>query len=121
MCSDELVVKIVDTEETSLVLYLREQPKPVKHLAWDPSGQYIALSCTDGLVYIYLLLEKQPELVRTIDGLIRTVETDEEISTQIAWHPDGRAFAAATATRDIQVMSRGDWENQRVFFKWAYG
>jgi chromosome transmission fidelity protein 4 len=96
-------------------MYLREQLKPVKHLSFDPSSKYITLSCTDGLVYVYSLMSHEPELVRKVDGLIRTVETDDEISSRIAWHPDGRAFAAPTATRDIQVMSRGDWENQRAF------
>jgi chromosome transmission fidelity protein 4 len=94
---------------------LREQPKPVKHLSFDPSGEHIALSCTDGLVYVYSLISDEPELVQKIDGLIRIVETEDEVSSKVVWHPDGRAFAAPTATRDIQVMSRGDWENQRVF------
>jgi chromosome transmission fidelity protein 4 len=113
--SDELVVKIIRTNDTSSVMFLREQPKPVKHLSFDPSGKHIALSCTDGLVYVYSLLNDEPELVRKIDGLIRTVETEDEVSSKVVWHPDGRAFAAPTATRDIQVMSRGDWENQRTF------
>lgn len=113
--SDELVVKIIRTNDTSSVMFLREQPKPVKHLSFDPSGKHIALSCTDGLVYVYSLISDEPELVRKIDGLIRTVETEDEVSSKVVWHPDGRAFAAPTATRDIQVMSRGDWENQRTF------
>jgi chromosome transmission fidelity protein 4 len=115
VASDELTVKIVRTNDTSTVLYLREQPKPVKHLSFDPTGSYIALSCTDGLIYIYSLLEDEPELVKKIDGLIRSVETESEISSKVAWHPDSRAFAAPNATRDIQVMSRRDWENQRKF------
>lgn len=96
-------------------MYLREQLKPVKHLSFDPSSKYIALSCTDGLVYFYSLEGDEPELVHKVDGLVRTVETDDDISSRVAWHPDGRAFAAPTATRDIQVMSRGDWEKQRAF------
>ncbi len=115
VASDELVVKIVRTNDTSSVMSLREQPKPVKHLSFDPSGEHIALSCTDGLVYVYSLISDEPELVQKIDGLIRIVETEDEVSSKVVWHPDGRAFAAPTATRDIQVMSRGDWENQRVF------
>ncbi|KAK2624265.1 hypothetical protein QTJ16_006215 [Diplocarpon rosae] len=113
--SDELVVKVVKTDETSSVMSLREQPKPVKHLSFDPSGKYIALSCTDGIIYIYSLIDDTPDLVRKIDGLIRIAETDDEVSTKVVWHPDGRSFAAPTATRDIQVMSLGDWENQRSF------
>ncbi|KAL2066228.1 hypothetical protein VTL71DRAFT_2299 [Oculimacula yallundae] len=113
--SDELVVKVVKITEMGSVMSLREQPKPVKHLSFDPSGKYIALSCTDGIVYIYSLLDDTPDLVRKIDGLIRLAETEDEICTKVVWHPDGRAFASPTATRDIQVMSRGDWENQRSF------
>ncbi|PVH77861.1 chromosome segregation protein-like protein [Cadophora sp. DSE1049] len=113
--SDELVVKIIKINDTGSVMSLREQPKPVKHLTFDPSGKYIALSCTDGIVYVYSLMDDFPELVRKIDGLIRLAETDDEVSTKIVWHPDGRAFAAPMATRDIRVMSRGDWENQRSF------
>ena len=115
VASDELVVKVVRTNDTSSVMYLREQLKPVKHLSFDSSSKYIALSCTDGLVYFYSLTADEPELVHKVDGLIRTVETDDEVSSKVTWHPDGRAFAAPTATKDIQVMSIGDWENQRVF------
>lgn len=113
--SDELIVKIIKTDETSSVMTLREQPKPVKHLSFDPTGKYITLSCTDGIVYVYSLGDDTPELIRKVDGLIRIVETEDEVSTKVVWHPDGRTFAAPTATRDIQVMSRGDWENQRAF------
>ncbi|TAQ83798.1 hypothetical protein B7494_g7880 [Chlorociboria aeruginascens] len=113
--SDELTVKIVKTNDVSSMMYIRDLTKPVKHLSFDPSGKYISLSCTDGIVYFYSLMNNEPELVRKIDDLIRTLETASEISSKIAWHPDGRAFAAPTATRDIQVISRGDWEKQRVF------
>jgi len=115
VASDELTVKIVKTTDTSVVLYLRDQPKPVKHLSFDPSGQYIALSCTDGLIYVYSLGDEEPELVRKVDGVIRSLDTESEVSSRVAWHPDGRAFAAPTVTRDIQVMSIGDWERQRSF------
>jgi len=79
--SDELAVKIIRTDDTSTILSLREQPKPVKHLSFDPSGKHIALSCTDGLVYVYSLIIDEPELVRKIDGLIWTLETEDEFSS----------------------------------------
>jgi chromosome transmission fidelity protein 4 len=115
VASDELVVKVVKTSDPSSLMYLREQLKPVKHISFDPTSKFLALSCTDGLVYVYSLEDDEPELIRKVDGLIRVVETDDEISAKVAWHPDGRAFAAPTATRDIQVMSRNDWEMQRLF------
>ncbi len=111
----ELTVKVVNTQDMTRVLYLRDQPKPVKHLSFHPSGSYLALSCTDGIIYVYSLSTEEPELVRKIDGLIRTLETDAEASSRVVWHPDGRALAAPTATRDILVVSRSDGERQRAF------
>ncbi|KZF20612.1 WD40 repeat-like protein [Xylona heveae TC161] len=115
VASDELVVKVVNTQDMTRVLYLREQSKPVKHLSFDPSGTYIALSCSDGVIFVYSLSTEEPALVKKVDGLIRNLETDAEASSRVAWHPDGRAFAAPTPTKDIQVMSNSDWERQRAF------
>lgn len=111
----ELTVKIVNTADTDRIQFLRDQPKPTKHLSFHPSGSYLAASCTDGIVYVYSLSTEQPELVRKVDGLIRSLETDAEISSKAIWYPDGRAFAAPTATRDIVVVSRSDGERQRSF------
>lgn len=111
----ELTVKVVNTQDMSRVLHLRNQSKPVKHLSYDPSGTYLALSCTDGVIYIYSLSTEEPQLIRKVDGVIRVLETDVEASSKAVWHPDGRAFAAPTATRDIVVLSRTDEGRQRSF------
>ena len=111
----ELTVKIVNTADTYKVLYIRDLPKPAKHLAFDLSGSSIAVSCTDGIAYIYSLSTEEPALVRKVDGLIRSLDVESESSSRVIWHPDGRAFAAPTATRDVQVVSSGDGERQRVF------
>jgi chromosome transmission fidelity protein 4 len=115
VASDELTVKIVKVADTNTCVYLRDQAKPVKHLSYHPSGKYIALSCTDGIIYIYKLSGDEPELVAKIDAVIRNVETDSEISSKIAWHPNGTAFVAPTATRDIQIVSTSDWKSQGSF------
>lgn len=99
VASDELDVKVVNTTNMEKVMYLREQARPVKHVSFDVSGTLLAVSCTDGMVYMYSLSSEQPQLVKRIDGLIKTLETDAEASAKIAWHPDGRAFAAPTSTR----------------------
>ena len=106
---------MVNTTDTSQVLYLREQPKSPKHVTFHPDGTWITVSCTNGKIYIYNIASSEPELVKTVDGIIRGLEADSETSSRAIWHPDGRAFAAATATRDIQVVSRDDAERQRMF------
>lgn len=112
VASDEIVVKIIRVNDISSVISLRSHPKPVKHLSFDPSGKYIALSCTDGLLYIYSFIDKISDLIKKIDGIIRTVDIDDEICAKVVWHPGGRAFAAPNFTRDIQIISVGDWQNQ---------
>ncbi|KAK5737920.1 DNA polymerase alpha accessory factor Mcl1 [Elasticomyces elasticus] len=115
VASDELEVKIVNTRDMTRIMHLREQSRPVKHVAFDISGSMIAVSCTDGIVYMYSLSSEQPQLVKRVDGLIKTLETDAEASAKIAWHPDGRAFAAPTSTKDIQCVARSDWQRQKAF------
>jgi len=109
--SSELVVKVVNTTDMTRVLYLRDQPKPVKHVSFDCSGTHLAVSCTDGILYMYSLSSEEPQLVKKVDGLIRTLEAEDQGSSKIAWHPDGRAFAAATATRglfwEVSPIGRG--------------
>lgn len=115
VASDELTVKLVRTDDNSEVRHLKEHGRPTKHLAFDTKGTSVTLACTDGVLYVYSLTADQPELMRKIDGVIGALDTESEASSMVAWHPDGRAFAVPTPTRDIQVVSSHDWEKQRVF------
>lgn len=107
-------MKIVNLDDMTKVKYLREQAKGTKHVTFDPSGRYISVSCTDGLVYIYTLLSEEPELVRKLDGVIQRLEAEDEATSRVVWHPDGTAFASAEATRDISIFSTGEWKKEKV-------
>ncbi|KAK1145451.1 DNA polymerase alpha accessory factor Mcl1 [Aspergillus melleus] len=115
VASDELTVKIVNLDDMTKVKYLREQAKGTKHVTFDPSGRYVSVSCTDGIVYIYSLLSEEPELVRKLDGVIQRLEAEDETTSRVVWHPDGTAFATAEATRDISIFSTGEWNKEKVF------
>jgi chromosome transmission fidelity protein 4 len=115
VASDELAVKVVNTKDITEFFHLRDQPKPVKHLSYSPSGSHLAVSCSDGLIYVYSMSTEKPDLIKKVDGLTRALETTDEASSKVAWHPDERVFAAPTGTRDIGTMSWSDWERQRSF------
>ncbi|XDG02987.1 hypothetical protein ABKA04_002602 [Annulohypoxylon sp. FPYF3050] len=115
VASDELTVKLVRTDDNTKIRHLKEHNKPTKHLSFDPKGSTATLACTDGIVYVYSLTSEEPELIKKVDGVIGVLDTESETSSKISWHPDGRAFAVPTPTRDIQVISKNDWEKQRVF------
>ncbi|EXJ61022.1 chromosome transmission fidelity protein 4 [Cladophialophora yegresii CBS 114405] len=114
VCSDELEIKVVNRSDLEQITILRDQPKPIKHLTYEPSGKYLAASCTNGVIYIYSM-SAEPVLYRTVDGIIPPLENADPATSRCVWHPDGRAFACATATRDIQVVSIEDGAHQRVF------
>jgi len=108
-------VKVVNTRDMEQVFYLREHPRSAKHVSFDFNNSTIAVSCVDGIVYIYSISSEQPQLLKRMDGLIKMLENDADASSRVIWHPDGRAFAAATATKDIQVVARADWKLQKTF------
>jgi len=115
VASDDRIVKVVNLSDPTRVLTLRSQSNSNKHVSYDPSGNYIAVSCTDGQIYVYSVSSEEPELLKTLDGIIPRVEAGDETSVKVAWCPDGRAFAAPTVTRDIIVVGRQDWAKQRSF------
>ncbi|EGR45827.1 uncharacterized protein TRIREDRAFT_67467 [Trichoderma reesei QM6a] len=115
VASDELTVKVVNTQDIKQLRHLNEHGRAARSVSLDPNGRIAALSCVDGIIYIYSLTADQPELIHKVDGVIGAGEADSEASVKAVWHPDGRAFAVATPTRDIQVISKNDWERQRAF------
>jgi chromosome transmission fidelity protein 4 len=128
IASDELTVKLVSTTDASVVRTLSDHPRPARHVSFDPRGGLLAVTAADGIVYVYSLLVAgggggggpssmgQPELIHKIEAVAGAHDPDNaEPLTRAVWHPDGRAFAISTPTRDIQVVSKGDWERQRAF------
>ena len=92
-----MVVKVVNIEDMTKVLYLRDQKGPAKHVTFDPASDLLTVSCSDGQILVYSIQNDAPEVITKIDGTIKTLETDAETSSRAVWHPDGRAFAAPTA------------------------
>ena len=84
------------------VLYLRDQLRPVKSVSFDHSGALLAVSCTDGVIYVYSLSSEEPQLVKRVDGLISLLDSESEASAKVAWHPDGRAFGAPNALNGMR-------------------
>lgn len=107
-------MKVVNRLDNEKITLLRDHTKPVKHLTYDPSGKYLAASCTNGVIYVYSM-NPAPTLLREIDGIIHPLDAADKATSRCVWHPDGRAFACATATRTIQVISAEDGARQRSF------
>ncbi|PFH60467.1 hypothetical protein XA68_10901 [Ophiocordyceps unilateralis] len=115
VASGELSVKMVHTKDITRVRHLREHVRAARHVSLDANATLAAVSCTDGVVYLYSLTSEEPQLIRKVDGVIAALEGESVASTRAAWHPDGRVLAVPTPTKDIQVVSKHDGEKQRCF------
>lgn len=109
VCSDEVEVKLVNRLDIEKIHTLRDHTKPVKHVSYDPTGSYLAASCTDGKIYIYDVQNtSQPRLHNTVDGLIQRLDGADEATSKAVWHPLGGVFACASASREILVVNLQD-------------
>lgn len=115
VASDETVVKVVNIKDNHKIMTLRSQDNSTKHVSFHPYGTYLAVSGTDGAVYVYSLTTEKPELIKKVDGIIKALDGESETSSKVDWHPDGSAFLAPTPTRDLVVVDRTNWERQREF------
>lgn len=98
------------------VRHLREQPRGNKHVSFDSDGRHVAVSCSDGIIYIYSLDADEPALVERLEGVVQRLDLDSEASNKAYWHPKMPTFAAPTTAHDMQIVKRssGDgWEIAR--------
>lgn len=114
-CSDEVEVKVVNRQDIEQIFVLRNHPKPIKHLSYDPTGTWLAASCTDGKVYMYNVEQDEPRFVKAIDGVIQRLELTDAASSQCVWHPAGKVFACATAAREVLIVSAQEGKIEKRF------
>ena len=97
---------MVKLEDMTQLVRLDDQPKPAKHVSYSPAGDMLSVSYSDGNVLCYALGSDGPVLQKKLSGLVKALETKDDPTTKAYWHPDGRAFAIATATRGMKLVAK---------------
>ncbi|KAK9465491.1 WD40-repeat-containing domain protein [Lipomyces arxii] len=115
IAGEDTTVKIVNIVDITRTLTLSGHRQNVKHLSYHPNGALIATSSTDGAIRIYSISSEEPRLIKTIENITVAVDANSQVSTKIAWHPDGRAFATQNKTHDVVTVSREKWSIERAF------
>ncbi|KAI5310469.1 hypothetical protein KEM55_006708, partial [Ascosphaera atra] len=115
VASVELLVRVVNVRDMTVIQYLREQTHPAKHVSFDPTGRYISVSCTDGSICMYSFIESEAKFAKRFDGMVRRLQPNSELTSRVCWHPNARAFAIVDITKEIVVISTSDWTQQKVF------
>lgn len=111
----ELHVKIINLQDPLQIIYIRDLPRSIKHVTFDPSGSYIAASGTDGNIYVYSLSQESPRLLHKVEEVIAALDGATEETSRAVWHPNGRTFAACDSVRDIRIVGYNDGEVKQCF------
>ncbi|WWC86877.1 uncharacterized protein L201_001756 [Kwoniella dendrophila CBS 6074] len=115
VCSDDLLVKIVNVNDTTKVSLLSDNNKSVRSATWDPSGKYLTTASCDGKLKVYDTTGSAPICLKIMEGVIGTSESESNTSCYAQWHPAGNYFAVPTRTNDIGIISREGWSKQTTF------
>ncbi|OCF45863.1 chromosome transmission fidelity protein 4 [Kwoniella heveanensis CBS 569] len=115
VCSDDLLVKIVNVQDTTRVSLLSDNNKSVRSATWDPSGKYLTTASCDGKLKIYDTSGSTPICLKIMEGIIASSESDSTTACYAQWHPAGNYFAVPTRTNEIGIISREGWTKQTTF------
>ncbi|KAL1411681.1 DNA polymerase alpha accessory factor Mcl1 [Vanrija albida] len=115
VCSDDLLVKIVNIRDTTRVALLSDNVKPLRSAAWDPSGKYLITAGCDGKLKVYDTASSTPVNIKIIDGMISPSESDASTSAYVSWHPAGNFFAVPLRNNDIGIIHKEGWSKQATF------
>ncbi|EUB56732.1 hypothetical protein EGR_08460 [Echinococcus granulosus] len=93
------------------VAVLRGHRGPVKGVAWDPAGRYLATQADDIGVRVWRTADWQPESKVSTPF---TNAADQAEVTRLSWSPDGSVIAAPHAVNNnfptAQLITRNRWQ-----------
>ncbi|KAF8308558.1 hypothetical protein DL93DRAFT_2063848 [Clavulina sp. PMI_390] len=120
--SEELHVKLIDTEDPTKVRQLNGHTKGIRAISWDPSGTFLTTSSQDGTVKVWNIDAGSTPLepAHSLDGLIAPIDSkapDFAFSVEAVWHPNGRYFVIPTKTHEIAIIQNETWVRGGSFSK----
>ncbi|KAI9017336.1 WD40-repeat-containing domain protein [Gaertneriomyces semiglobifer] len=111
VASDELDIKLVDIDEITNIKTLKGHTRGLKSLAFDPVGDFLVSTGSDGDVNIWDLRQDQPKIARVLRGIIPISDIESREYCRMAWHPSGSHFAVPGKLGDVAMIENGTWRH----------
>lgn len=115
VCSEELLVKVVDILDPMQILTISGISKPVRSASWHPVQDMLTIVMTDGKIQVYEFVDDSPSCLKTVEGLAGAGKLEEELPCVVAWHPKGDYFVVPSRTHEIAIVDRDKWAKSGTF------
>lgn len=122
VCSDELIIKIIDVAQPLKCQLLTGHTRSTKSLAWSPTSDLLISSSCDGTLRIWKTSTNEnndeTECIQTIANIIASITPEELTSIEAVWHPSGDYFIVPTRDEGLAIFKANSqedlWEQRRV-------
>ncbi|CAO1624659.1 unnamed protein product [Sympodiomycopsis kandeliae] len=104
ICSDDLIVKVVDVEDTKRVNLLTGHSRAVRSASWSPKEAVLVTSSCDGTARVWDCSTSEPGCTKVIENLPAT-RPEDETDVHAEWHPSGEFFVLPSKTNDMVIYS----------------
>ncbi|CAO1632963.1 unnamed protein product [Parajaminaea phylloscopi] len=117
ICSDELIVKVVDVNDIRRVNLLTGHARSVRAASWCPTKPVLVTSSCDGTARIWDCSTPEPDCTKVLDGLPLT-KPEDETDVHAEWHPSGHSFVLPSKGNELIIYSSSQdqgWARSGVF------
>ncbi|KAK4049727.1 DNA polymerase alpha accessory factor Mcl1 [Microbotryomycetes sp. JL201] len=117
VASDELIVKVIDVNDSTKVQLLTGHKQGVRQVTWSPDGALITTATSDGAIRVWDMNSSEPTCIQVLEDLIAAAKPEDIGTVEPVWHPSGKFLVVATKTNELVVISRDTWQRTGAFAK----
>ncbi|TPX59126.1 hypothetical protein SpCBS45565_g07825 [Spizellomyces sp. 'palustris'] len=111
IASDELDIKVVDTEDITNIMTLRGHRRGLKSLSFDSRGEFLISAGSDGELMVWDLRGEKPKCERVLRSIIATSDPETNEYCRMSWHPSGKNFAIPGKLGDTVIIEAYTWRH----------
>lgn len=116
ICTEELIVKLVDVGDTRRVSLLTGHNKAVRAASWSPKNATLVTSACDGTARVWDCSSSEPACTKVLDNLPVT-KAEDESHVQALWHPSGDYFILPSKGNELVSYTNSSvgWSRSGTF------
>ncbi|PKI83677.1 hypothetical protein MVES_002583 [Malassezia vespertilionis] len=104
VCSDELIVRVVNADDPRSITLLTGHTRGVRAASWSPVWPLLLTSGSDGDVRAWDMSGNEPRSIKVLQNILPALRPESEYTSSAAWHPSGAVIAIPLKTHEIVLV-----------------